>query len=172
MRHVFFSFHFDDVWRVNEVRNMGVVLGDHTVGFRDKAHFEQVKREGDAAVKKWIDKQMHGTSVTVVLVGTETHQRNYVQYEIEQTLKHKKGLLAIHINGLKDKKRNTKRIGENPLAPYKPSDYGYDYDLFNDQFDCYDPSEEYEYLLGESPYQIISDNISDWVETAFSDSPR
>ena len=171
MRHVFFSFHFDDVWRVNEVRNMGVVLGAHSVGFRDKAHFEQVKRKGDAAVKKWIDKQMHGTSVTVVLVGTETHQRIYVQYEIEQTLKHKKGLLAIHINGLKNQKGKTKRIGTNPLARYKPSDYGYNSGWFSDKFDCYDPS-EYEFLFYESPHEVIRDNISDWVEEAFSESPH
>ena len=169
MRHVFFSFHFDDAWRVNQVRNMGVVSGVHKVGFRDKAHFEQVKRRGDAAVKKWIDKQMHGTSVTVVLVGTHTYRRPFVRYEIKKTLEHRKGLLAIHINGLKDKKGNTKRIGKDPLIRYKPHDDGYSYRWWNNSFDCYDPSEQD--LGGESPFQIIKDNIADWIEDAAQNSP-
>ena len=170
MRHVFFSFHFDDVWRVNQVRNMGVVSGVHKVGFRDKAHFEQVKRRGVVAVKKWIDKQMHGTSVTVVLVGTHTHRRPFVRYEIEKSLEHKKGLLAIHINGLNDTKRSAKRIGRDPLNRYKLSDCGYHSGWFDNQFDCHNPSEEG--FLWQSPHQVISDNIAKWVEDAAQKSPR
>ena len=171
MRHVFFSFHYaDDVWRVNQVRNMGVVSGVHKVGFRDKAQFEKVKRRGGSAVKKWIDKQMHGTSVTVVLVGTNTHRRPFVRYEIEKSLEHKKGLLAIHINGLNDTKRNAKRIGRDPLTRYKLSDYGYYSGWFDNQFDCHNPSEEG--FFWQSPHQVISDNIAKWVEDAAQKSPR
>ena len=66
VRVVFFSFDYDDVWRVNQVRNLGAFVGEQRSGFRDKAEYEQVKRSGDAAIKQWIRKQMRGCSVTCV----------------------------------------------------------------------------------------------------------
>ena len=66
-RKVFFSFKYDDVARAMIVRNSWVT--QDSAGFIDKADFEEVKRKGDAAIKKWIDEQLKGTTVTVVLVG-------------------------------------------------------------------------------------------------------
>jgi len=34
----------------------------------DKAEWESIKRTGTQAIEKWIDKQLNGTSVTVVLI--------------------------------------------------------------------------------------------------------
>jgi len=34
--------------------------------------FEYSDKQGDAAIARWIDQQLHGTSVTVVLVGAYT----------------------------------------------------------------------------------------------------
>ena len=65
---VFFSFDYDDVWLVNQVRNSGKFVGERRSGFRDKAEYEQVKRRGDAAIKRWIRGQMQGCSVTCVLI--------------------------------------------------------------------------------------------------------
>jgi len=45
---------------------------------------------------------MHGTSVTVVLVGKDTCQSGWVKYEIERTVEDGKGLLAINISGIAD----------------------------------------------------------------------
>lgn len=83
-RRAFFSFHFErDVWRAGQVRNSWVTQDREDAGFWDAAAWESVKRKGDAAVHAWIDGQLKGTSVTVVLIGTETAQRKYVSYEIE-----------------------------------------------------------------------------------------
>ena len=68
-RRVFFSFKYKDVSRAMVVRNSWVVQGREAVGFVDAAAFENLKRQGDAAIKRWIDGQLNGTSVTVVLVG-------------------------------------------------------------------------------------------------------
>ena len=54
------------------VRNSWVVQGKEAAGFVDAANFEKLKKQGDPAIKRWIDDQLTGTSVTVVLVG----QRN------------------------------------------------------------------------------------------------
>ncbi len=60
-RRVFFSFHYDnDINRSMTVRNSWVTQGKEAAGFVDKAAFEQVKRQGDAAVHHWIDNQLEG----------------------------------------------------------------------------------------------------------------
>jgi MTH538 TIR-like domain (DUF1863) len=62
-RKVFFSFKYEDVSRAMIVRNSDVIRGDEKRGFIDKAEFEKVERQGDAAIKAWIDDQLQGTTV-------------------------------------------------------------------------------------------------------------
>ena len=101
-RRVFFSFEYSDVWRVNQVRNSWVTRGVESAGFLDKAEFESIQRHGDAAVMRWIDQQLTGTSVTVVLVGANTCSSRWVNYEIEASKTKGNGLLGIDISGLGD----------------------------------------------------------------------
>ena len=102
-RRVFFSFHYDnDVNRAMTVRNSWVFQGIETAGFIDKADFEKIKRQGDNAVYRWIDNQLKGTSVTVVLIGSETLKRPFVQYEICKSLEVGNAVIGVHINGIKD----------------------------------------------------------------------
>ncbi|MGB4610730.1 MAG: TIR domain-containing protein [Saccharofermentanales bacterium] len=100
---VFFSFHYDnDIARSMTVRNSWVTQGKEAAGFIDKAAFEQIKRQGDDAVHRWIDKQLEGTSVTVVLIGSETLNRPFVKYEICKSLERGNAVIGVHINGIKD----------------------------------------------------------------------
>ena len=102
-RRVFFSFHYDnDINRSMTVRNSWVTQGKEAAGFIDKAAFEQIKRQGEAAVHNWIDKQLEGTSVTVVLIGSETLNRPYVQYEICRSLQRGNAVIGVHISGIRD----------------------------------------------------------------------
>lgn len=121
-RRVFFSFHFDrDNWRVAKVRNSQVVSDYEKNPFYDKADWEAIKKQGDEAIQKWIDEQLKGTSVTVVLIGNETAKRRWVNYEIEKSLEDGKGLIGIDISKIKDRDGNTDETGVNPL----PSDCPY-----------------------------------------------
>ncbi|CAM4378959.1 hypothetical protein F901_00081 [Acinetobacter dispersus] len=95
-RKVFFSFKYDDVARAMIVRNSSVTK--NFAGFIDKAEFEEVERKGNAAIKKWIDEQLEGTTVTVVLVGENTNKSKWVQYEIDQSIKRGNGLIEINIS--------------------------------------------------------------------------
>ena len=97
MRKVFFSFKYKDVSRAMVVRNSWVTQGKVAAGFIDEADFEKVKRQGDHAIKRWIDEQLQGTSVTVVLVGQHTCSSRWVRYEIQQSVKRGNGLLGIDI---------------------------------------------------------------------------
>lgn len=102
-RRVFFSFHYDnDISRSMVVRNSWVTQGKEVAGFVDKAVFEQVKRQGDKAVHNWIDKQLEGTSVTVVLIGAETLNRPYVQYEICKSIQRGNAVIGVLIHNIKD----------------------------------------------------------------------
>ncbi len=102
-RRVFFSFHYgNDVNRANVVRNSWVVQGTKEANFIDKVAFERVRQQGDQAVRNWIDKQLENTSVTVVLIGSETLSRPFVQYEICQSIKRDNAIIGVHINGIKD----------------------------------------------------------------------
>lgn len=107
-RRVFFSFEYEhDVSRAMVVRNSWVTQGKEAAGFSDAAEFEEVKRGGDAAIKRWIKDQLNGTSVTVVLVGSHTCSSKYVQYEIQQSEDRGNGLLGIDISKIKDFDGNT-----------------------------------------------------------------
>lgn len=123
-RNVFFSFKYEDVSRAMVVRNSWVTQGKSAAGFIDAADFEKVKRQGDQAIKNWIDSQLEGTSVTVVLVGDETCNSRWVKYEIEKSISRGNGLLGIDVSKIKDLKGNTsERCGKIPI--------GYDFYLWN-----------------------------------------
>ena len=112
-RRAFFSFHYkNDVWRANQVRNSWVTQGKEAAGFIDSAEFEKIKEKGDNAVEDWIDEQLKGTSVTVVLIGSETSNRKYVKYELKESYKKGNGFVGVHIHKLKDKDGNTSSKGE------------------------------------------------------------
>lgn len=151
MRHTFFSFHYADVWRCMQVRNCWVGSGKNATGFVDSAEFEKVEKQGNAAIERWIDNQMKGASVTVVLIGSETVKRPYVQYEIEQSWNNGMGIMGIHINGLKDRNgKKEKYLGEenyllrfSDVKTYKPNNF-----------------------------LDIKENIGNWIETAARDAGR
>lgn len=114
-RKAFFSFHYErDAWRAGQVRNSGQFLGEKA-GFIDKAKWEEVKRSGDLAIKRWIDKQLEGTSTTVVLIGSETAGRKYINYEIEQSSKRGNGMLGIYIHNVRTQNQETDPKGKNPF---------------------------------------------------------
>lgn len=115
-RRVFFSFKYkEDVSRAMVVRNSWVTQGKEAAGFVDAADFEKLKRTGDDAIKNWINKQLEGTSVTVVLVGSKTCSSRWVKYEIKQSIARGNGLLGIDISKIEDFKGNTsERCGKIP----------------------------------------------------------
>jgi len=117
MRKVFFSFHFDrDIKRIGQIRNAWLCTPQHEAQpFLDKAQWESIKRQGERAIKNWIDTQMRGTSVTVVLIGAETYKRPWVHYEIEQSKALGKGLLGICMYGMKDLTGSIDPKGASPF---------------------------------------------------------
>jgi len=114
VRRVFFSFHYErDVWRAAIVRNHWVSKEDReSAGYFDSASWEEAKKKGDPAIKKWIADNLKGTSVTVVLIGAETSKRKWVRYEIEKSLEKGNDIIGIRIHNIKDQNGETDWAGD------------------------------------------------------------
>jgi len=115
-KRVFFSFHYQDVidFRANVVRNHKTTK-HKSAGYFDASIWESAKRTSDLALKRLINSELHNTSVTCVLVGSETFSRRWVDYEIMKSLSKGNSIIAVHINGIKGKDGCTKVKGNNPL---------------------------------------------------------
>ena len=116
-RRVFFSFHYEgDIWRANCVRKSWVTQdGREAAGFWDASLWEKTKKEGDDAIKKMIEIGLNNTSVTAVLIGTETASREWVKYEIQKSYIRGNGLIGVHIYRICDQNGWSSSKGENPL---------------------------------------------------------
>jgi hypothetical protein len=115
-RKTFFSFRYKkDNWRAGIVRNSWVTQERVAAGFFDSAEWEEVKKKTDSAIETWIDGQLKGTSVTVVLIGADTAGKKWINYEITASHKKGNGLLGIYIHQLKDKDKKTSSKGRNPF---------------------------------------------------------
>ncbi|MFA9370990.1 MAG: TIR domain-containing protein [Labilibaculum antarcticum] len=115
-KKVFFSFHYQDVidFRANIVRQHKLTK-DKSAGYFDASIWESAKKTNDIALKKLINRELENTSVTCVLVGSDTFNRRWVDYEIIKSIEKGNKLLAIHINGIKGKDGKTKTKGCNPF---------------------------------------------------------
>lgn len=155
-RRVFFSFHYDkDGWRAGKIRNIGKLEADNPVSDNE---WEQIKKGGDAAIKKWIDRQMSGKSCCVVLVGAETASRKWVKYEIEESWKSGKGVAGIRIHKITDRFDMTSRAGPSPF------DLTVGGIRLSSVVRLYDPPG----VDSRDVYASIANNIEKWVEEAIA----
>jgi hypothetical protein len=112
-RRVFYSFHYKpDCWRAATIRNIGAVEGNRPASDND---WESVTKGGSDAIKRWIGNQMSGKTCAVVLVGTETANRKWINYEIIKAWDDGLGLVGIYIHGMKNSEGKTSGVGSNPF---------------------------------------------------------
>jgi hypothetical protein len=159
-KSVFFSFHYArDHWRIQQVINMGALEGQPIL---NPQKWEEVKRRGDAAIKKWIEDHMAYKSAVVVLVGAQTAERPWVRYEIAYAWDDHKPLVGIRIHGLADRNGYTDRAGTNPFSRVSLKGGG----TVSDYVPLYAPS-------GSNSQQVYTDirnNITTWVARAYKRS--
>ena len=115
-KRCFFSFHYQDVidFRANVVRNHNIVKNDNG-GFFDSSIWESAKKESDIALKRLIHGGLNNTSVTVVLIGSETYSRRWVRYEIMKSISRGNKVSGVHINAIRDRNGLIKNEGPNPF---------------------------------------------------------
>jgi len=151
-RQVFYSFHYaNDVFRVQQVRNIGAIDDNKPVSPND---WEELKKNGNSAIKKWIDDNMQNRSCVVVLVGSETATRSWVRYEIEKAWKEKRGLVGIYIHNLKCPTNGKCQQGANPFDQFLVADTP-----LSNFVRCYNPNQF-------DAYNNIKNNLEVWIEEA------
>lgn len=150
---VFYSFHFDnDVMRVQQIRNIGAIEGNSAVNANE---WEQIKRNGKAAVQNWIDQNMKYKRCVIVLIGSQTASRPWVRYEIERAWNQGKAIIGIHIHNIKCARTGTCRKGANPFDEFTFNDGR----KLSSVVPCYDPDPS-------QAYRDIAANISGWIDHA------
>jgi MTH538 TIR-like domain (DUF1863) len=115
-RNVFFSFSYADVinFRVNVVRNSWLMNNSNT-SFVDGSIWENAKLKGDSVIKNLIYEGLMRTSVTAVLIGENTANRRWVNYEIIKSFDRGNGIFGVHINRIRSKSGYISSRGLNPL---------------------------------------------------------
>jgi len=116
-RRVYFSFHYqNDIQRLMQVRNHWVTKETRkAAGFFDGSLEEKAKTEGSIAVKRAINAGMVGSSVTCVVIGSETYQRHWVRYEILKSIEQGMGVFGVRVHQLKNLSRQTAIKGPDPF---------------------------------------------------------
>ncbi len=135
---------------------MGVIEGNRPASDND---WETISGGGDAAIRKWIGEQMSGRTCSVVLVGTHTSGRKWINYEIEKTWDDGKGLVGIHIHNLQDRDGNQSSKGSNPFWNILKDGH-----RLSSIVQCYDPP----YTRSTNVYDHIKQNIEQWIEEAIT----
>lgn len=152
-RQIFYSFHYDnDVFRVQQIRNIGALENDEPVSVND---WETVKRGGETSIKRWIDENLKYKSCLVVLIGSGTASREWVKYEIEKAWNDGKAVLGIYIHNLKCPRSGTCNQGINPFDSFTLKDGR----KLSSIVKCYNPK-------SYDAYNDIKNNIEYWVEDA------
>jgi hypothetical protein len=116
-RNTFFSFHqVHDLGRASVVRRSSQLNPAISAEWIETDVWEAAKNTGDAAVAKLIDDVLAVTTVTAVLIGTQSASRQWVKYEIGWSLRRCKGLFGIYIHSIKDQ-GDTDQRASNLLPP-------------------------------------------------------
>lgn len=160
-RRTFFSFHYGpDCWRAAQVKNSWVTQDRVAAGFFNSVEWEEVKKKSDADIERWIDKQLEGTSVTVVLIGSNTAHRKWIDYEIKSSYKRGNGLLGIYIHNKKNSKGLTSSKGINPFSYWSVTKNGQKV-FFSSLYKTYD-------WVTDDGYT----NMGKWIEEAARNAGR
>jgi len=156
-RQVFYSFHYaKDCRRVQQIRNMNIFEGTKELS---PNKWEEIKRSGDANVRKWIDDNLKYRSCTIVLIGEKTATRKWVKYEIKRSWELGKGVVGVNIHRLKDLDGSKSRKGGNPFKDIVVNGVE-----LSKVVPIYNPQDTQEC----SAYNDIKNNISQWVENGVS----
>ncbi|MHC8491584.1 TIR domain-containing protein [Thalassospira sp. SM2505] len=157
LRKCFYSFHYlPDSTRAAQIRNIGSIESNKSASDND---WETVKKGGNAAIERWINGQLSGRSCTIVLVGSETANRKWINYEIVKSWNKGMGVVGIHIHGIKSLDGDTSRKGANPFDFIPVGTSG---KKLSSIVKCYNPSGN----TSKEKYAWIADNLSAAVEEA------
>jgi hypothetical protein len=77
--------------------------------------WEKLVAQGPDAVKQWINTEMKHKSCVIVLIGSETADRDWINYEIKKGWSDGKGVFGVYIHNMKGADKKQSRMGLNPF---------------------------------------------------------
>lgn len=148
-RTVFISYYHGDQDAVNKfVRDFGDVFIPKTVGVRD-GDFDFDSNDPQYIMRKIREQKLDDSTVTIVLIGSCTHSRRYVDWEVKASLQQGQslpnGLIAI----------NLPYMGTRGALPPRVA--------ANREFDGKDETGYAKYY----PYPTSKENLRRWIEDAY-----
>jgi hypothetical protein len=156
-RRVFYSFHYTpDNWRASTVRSIGAIEGNRPATDND---WESITKGGDDSIRRWIAGQMSGRSCTVVLVGANTANRKWINYEIVKSWDDGLGVVGIRIHGLKNSEGEVSTMGANPFDFIT---HGWSKQKLSAIVKCYNPAG----ATSQDRYDWIKTHLANAVEEA------
>lgn len=124
IKNVFVSHHHKDDASVDGLTNMlsgkGYQLRNSSIRVKPENQSRiDNKQVSDNTIKRLLRMKMRWASQVIVVIGKETHQRDWVNWEIETAHRLGKPIIGVYENGLKDqveipdslKKHSTSIIG-------------------------------------------------------------
>jgi hypothetical protein len=115
-RKIYLSYNAEaDYFRMLTLLQSGMsrYLRNATLHPTDWVHLQ---KRGEDAVHRWVNEQLQGSTVTVVLIGRDTVSCPYVLHEIRQSWLRGNALLGIHIHDLGDQHNRSHPLpGDNPF---------------------------------------------------------
>lgn len=158
-RKCFYSFHYEqDNWRASMVRKIGTIEGNQPASDND---WETIAHgpNHEARIERWIAEQMKGRTCTIVLVGSGTAKRKWINHEIIKSWNEGLGVVGIRIHGLKNRLGETSVMGENPFDHIT---HGPSKRPLSSLVKCYNPAGS----TSQERYAWIAQHLSNAVEEA------
>lgn len=158
-RRCFYSFQYEpDNWRASTVRQIGAIEGNQPASDND---WETISTgpNHDARIEHWIADQMKGRTCTIVLVGSTTAKRKWINHEIIKSWNDGLGVVGIRIHGLKNRLSETSSLGVNPFDHVT---HGPSKKQLSSLVKCYNPGG----TTSQERYAWIAEHLSNAVEEA------
>lgn len=110
--NIFISHHHNDIEEVTKLKEL---LKSHGHDIRDRSIDEKDKNKAidPEYIKSIIRPRIDWAGTMIVLIGSETHSRKWVNWEIDYAHKNDKRIVGIFIRGAKESE-----------VPEKHNDYG------------------------------------------------
>lgn len=128
-RKVFISYYHGDQVAVNKfVQDFSDVFIAKTVGVKD-GDFDFDSTNHQYIMRKIRETKLEDSTVTIVLVGSCTHSRRYVDWEVKASLQQgsslPNGLIAINLPYMGKEGALPERVSENVSRDFNGNDVGY-----------------------------------------------
>ena len=98
-KRIFLSFAYEDVDQVNGLRGL-IQNPNHELEAYDESVREPINSRNAEYIKRTIREKIQRSSVTVCLISGVTHTSEWVEWELEESARQRKTIIAMALKGI------------------------------------------------------------------------